>query len=48
MKCTVNGMDVNYEIHGEGKPILVIHGWSPDLRLVKGRMEPLFEPDGGS
>ncbi|MBF4692630.1 alpha/beta fold hydrolase [Fusibacter ferrireducens] len=34
---------VNYEIVGEGKPILMIHGYTPDHRLMMGCMEPIFD-----
>lgn len=40
--CTVNNADINYEIKGEGKPILMIHGFTPDSRLMMGCMEPIF------
>lgn len=31
-----------FEIKGSGKPILMIHGFTPDHRLMKGCMEPIF------
>jgi len=43
MECTVQDVSIYYEIHGEGTPILMIHGWSPDHRLMKGCMEPVFQ-----
>jgi len=46
MQRTVGDAAVNHEVHGEGTPILMIHGRSPDLRL-KGCAEPLFETSGG-
>lgn len=39
----VNGVNVYYEIYGEGTPVVMIHGWSPDHRLMKGCMEPVFQ-----
>lgn len=42
MEYTVRDIDIYYEIHGSGTPVLMIHGWSPDHRLMKGCMEPLF------
>jgi pimeloyl-ACP methyl ester carboxylesterase len=47
MEVTVKGVTVYYESHGSGKPILMIHGWSPDHRLMKGCMEPVFEAVDG-
>ena len=34
---------IYYEIHGEGKPILMIHGNWCDHKLMKGCMERIFE-----
>ncbi|NLT54471.1 MAG: alpha/beta hydrolase [Actinomycetales bacterium] len=42
MECLVRDVVVHYEIHGEGTPILMIHGWGPDRRLMTGCMEPVF------
>ncbi|MBN1886718.1 MAG: alpha/beta hydrolase [Thermoflexales bacterium] len=36
-------MTIYYEIHGAGMPVVMIHGWSPDHRLMKGCMEPIFQ-----
>lgn len=43
MECTVRDIKVYYEIYGEGTPIIMIHGWGPDHRLMKGCMEPIFQ-----
>lgn len=43
MEYTVRDVTIYYEIHGSGTPILMIHGWSPDHRLMKGCMEPIFQ-----
>ena len=43
MECTVRDVKIYYEIHGEGTPVLMIHGWGPDHRLMKGCMEPVFQ-----
>lgn len=40
--CQVRQAEIYYEDIGEGKPILMIHGFSPDSRLMTGCMEPLF------
>ena len=42
MECKVRDLTIYYETHGTGTPILMIHGWSPDHRLMKGCMEPIF------
>lgn len=33
---------LKYEEHGEGVPVLAIHGWQPDRRLMTGCLEPVF------
>lgn len=43
MEYTVRDVTIYYEIHGSGTPVLMIHGWSPDHRLMKGCMEPIFQ-----
>ena len=43
MEFTVNDVSIYYEIHGSGTPVVMIHGWSPDHRLMKGCMEPVFQ-----
>ena len=33
---------IYYETYGEGRPVLMIHGFYPDHRLMVGCMEPIF------
>ena len=40
------GVAIAYEEHGEGFPLLAIHGFYPDRRLMIGALEPLFDPEG--
>jgi len=47
MKCNVKNLEVYYEVYGEGKPILIIHGMTPDHRLMTGCMEPVFKDREG-
>jgi len=42
MTKMIRGIPVYYEEYGEGKPVLNIHGWSPDHRIMSGCMEPVF------
>ena len=39
----VRDLPVYYEERGEGKPVLCIHGYSLDHRMMMGCMEPIFE-----
>ena len=34
--------ELHYAQHGEGVPVLAIHGWTPDHRLMTGCLEPVF------
>lgn len=43
MECKLENITVYYEIYGAGYPVLMIHGWPVDHRIMKGCMEPLFE-----
>ena len=43
MECVVRDVNVYYEVYGAGAPLVMIHGWSPDHRLMKGCMEPVFQ-----
>ena len=42
MFCDLGNVSIYYETCGEGLPVLMIHGFSPDHRLMKGCMEPIF------
>ncbi len=47
MFCDLGDIQVHYEVHGKGKPIIMIHGFSPDYRLMEGCMEPVFKDRSG-
>lgn len=42
MECKLKSISVYYEEYGEGKPIIMIHGYYPDHTLMSGCMEPIF------
>lgn len=42
MECSVRGIPIYYESAGSGFPVIMLHGYSPDHRLMQGCMEPLF------
>ncbi|MEZ7820741.1 MAG: alpha/beta hydrolase [Patescibacteria group bacterium] len=40
----INGdVKLNYEVLGEGTPVLLIHGFGCDMNIMKGCMEPVFK-----
>lgn len=47
MKCKIKDISINYKIIGEGKPIVMIHGYYSDSRVMIGCMEPVFSDKDG-
>jgi pimeloyl-ACP methyl ester carboxylesterase len=43
MNIQIKDLNVYYETYGSGVPVVMIHGWGPDHRMMKGCMEPVFE-----
>jgi pimeloyl-ACP methyl ester carboxylesterase len=39
--ATVNGVRINYEVHGDGPPIVLSHGYTASLRMWDGQIGPL-------
>ena len=42
MLCTTSDLPIYYETYGSGRPIVMLHGYYPDHRLMTGCMEPIF------
>ena len=47
MKCELEKITVHYETFGEGKPIIMLHGWPIDHRVMVSTMEPIFKNRDG-
>lgn len=47
MECQLENINVHYEVYGDGRPLISLHGFTPDHRLMSGCMEPIFEHRGG-
>lgn len=47
MKCNINNISIDYEIIGEGKPVIMLHGYYIDRRIMLGCMEPIFADKEG-
>ncbi|WP_178023876.1 alpha/beta fold hydrolase [uncultured Paenibacillus sp.] len=45
--CKVSQAELYYEEIGSGRPIVLIHGFTPDHRLMSGCMEPVFRERTG-
>lgn len=41
----VNGISMYYEIYGEGKPLVLLHGGGSTIQTTFGRVLPLFSKD---
>lgn len=46
MERRLGDLSVCYEVDGEGRPILLIHGDSPGHPLMKGYTEAIFDKVG--
>lgn len=47
MQCLIRDIPMHYEVHGSGRPLLLLHGFTPDHRLMLGCMEALFQDNSG-
>jgi pimeloyl-ACP methyl ester carboxylesterase len=47
MICELKDIPVHYELFGEGRPIIMLHGWGIDHRHMLNTMEPLFRQRDG-
>jgi pimeloyl-ACP methyl ester carboxylesterase len=47
MDCELKDITIHYELLGEGRPIIMLHGWSMDHRHMVNDMEPLFRHRDG-
>ncbi|MDQ6694164.1 MAG: alpha/beta hydrolase [Chloroflexota bacterium] len=47
MEAKVRGIPLHYEEVGEGRPLLMLHGWQADHRHMLHDMEPLFAHRAG-
>jgi pimeloyl-ACP methyl ester carboxylesterase len=42
VECHLDNITVHYEPVGEGRPVLLLHGWSLNHRHMQATMEPVF------
>ena len=35
MQVKIKDWDINYEVHGEGEPVVLLHGWLTDLETMR-------------
>jgi len=42
MECKMRETSVHYEVYGEGRPILILHGWPGDHTFMMGSFEQIF------
>jgi pimeloyl-ACP methyl ester carboxylesterase len=46
MRFLIDGHEIDYEVRGEGKPIVLIHGVTVDRRILDEACEPVLAPAG--
>jgi len=47
MLCAIKGLSVYYTEYGQGMPVLCIHGYEVDHRIMSGCLEPIFSETSG-
>lgn len=47
MKCNLKDITLNYKVRGEGRPLLLLHGFPTDHRAMIGMIEPIFAQRNG-
>jgi pimeloyl-ACP methyl ester carboxylesterase len=47
MECDLGNITLHFEARGEGRPVLMIHGWSLNCSAMMADMEPIFESRPG-
>jgi pimeloyl-ACP methyl ester carboxylesterase len=47
MECRLEDITLYYEVVGEGRPIIMLHGWPLDHRHMMSELEPLFQHRDG-
>ena len=47
MQIDVRGIPIHYEDHGDGRPLLAIHGVTTDRRHLVAELEPILAPRDG-
>ena len=45
MEYKIKDLNIHYEICGEGKPVICIHGYTVDHYLMKSCLEPVFQEE---
>src|ERR1700744_2869909 len=41
MRVTANGIELHVEVHGDGDPVLLLHGWPDDAGLWRHQVPAL-------
>ena len=47
MECKLANSTIYYEVFGEGRPVLALHGWPVDHRTQMTALEPIFQQRPG-
>jgi len=47
MECVLENITIHYETYGEGRPIIILPGWTMNTRLTAHQIEPSFQGQAG-
>jgi pimeloyl-ACP methyl ester carboxylesterase len=47
MDCQLKDITIFYELCGEGRPVILLHGWSGNHRHIMSDLEPIFQQRTG-
>jgi pimeloyl-ACP methyl ester carboxylesterase len=47
MECDLKDITVHYEMVGDGRPLIMLHGWGVDHQHMLATMEPVFKQRNG-
>jgi pimeloyl-ACP methyl ester carboxylesterase len=47
MECTLENITIHYETYGEGRPIIILPGWTMNTRLAAHQIEPFIRQREG-
>jgi pimeloyl-ACP methyl ester carboxylesterase len=47
MECELENITIHYEAYGEGRPIIILPGWTMNTRLTAHQIEPAFQQRTG-
>jgi pimeloyl-ACP methyl ester carboxylesterase len=47
MECVLENITIHYETYGEGRPVIILPGWTMNTRMTAHQIEPYFQGQAG-